>query len=113
MAGTEKPSPLFLTLKEMAQKYGHEQTDLFKMDVEGYECGVFDCFQSLEDRKILPMQMLAELHHRATPALFDPNIDWKQEIDSCCLIWVVLLQSAMMIIVVSIAPTRPLILACR
>lgn len=82
IAGTEKPSPLFLTLEEITQRNGHRQIDLFKMDIEGFEYGVFEYFQSLEDKQFLPMQMLTELHYRAQPPLINNSrIDWKQEID--------------------------------
>lgn len=92
-----KPGPNFLTLAEMTHKYNHTQIDLFKMDIEGFEWGVFDAFyHQYSDHKdksiegtadnaggVLPMQMLVEVHYQTQfKELFhDHRKDWKFEED--------------------------------
>jgi len=56
------------TLADMASKLGHNQIDLYKMDIEGFEWPVF---QSLfhsdnkgDDNAHLPMQLLVEIHYK-------------------------------------------------
>jgi len=52
-------APNFYTLDEIMSRHGHTQVDLFKIDIEGYEWGVFENFVSLRN---LPMQVLVEIH---------------------------------------------------
>ena len=60
-----------MTLRQIQVMLGHEQIDLLKMDVEGYEWPVFESWPVLsstissnKDDVILPMQVLVEIHTR-------------------------------------------------
>jgi hypothetical protein len=99
------PGPNFLTLAEMAHKYGHTKIDLLKMDIEGFEWGVFDGFNyhhrqqhignasSISSNSnsimelVLPMQILVEVHYRTQfRELFAyQSKDWKFEEDMISL----------------------------
>ncbi|MEM1174894.1 MAG: FkbM family methyltransferase [Pseudomonadota bacterium] len=57
-AGIESPA---LTIQTMAEKLGHTQIDLLKMDIEGAE---YDVIDALLASSIRPRQILIEFHHR-------------------------------------------------
>ena len=78
----------FFTFEQLTTKYGHEQVDLLKMDIEGYEYGVFEDIFSSADLMSAPMQILVEVHYRTSmrgiPGARAANgkiIDWKNETD--------------------------------
>jgi hypothetical protein len=73
-----KDLPHYFSLDQMISRNGHTQIDLFKMDIEGYEWGVFDEFASLKD---LPMQILVEVHYRPIPELAYLKKNWKVEVN--------------------------------
>ena len=57
----------FWTLLEAQQRLGHEQIDLFKIDIEGGEFPIFESWPLLEEhaeasRVLMPMQILIEVH---------------------------------------------------
>lgn len=97
------PGPNFLTLSEMAHKYGHTQIDLLKMDIEGFEWGVFDGFSHHHQHEqeegnrpkadgsfmelVLPMQILVEVHYKThfKELFHDRRADWKFEEDMISL----------------------------
>lgn len=97
----------YFTLAELTEKYNHAQIDLLKMDIEGFEWGVFEEWHRaytttsiaspmtgmvVDDggnnsdnnraMTMLPMQMLVEIHYRTIRELY-PYIhrDWKSEQD--------------------------------
>mmetsp|Transcript_8003 Transcript_8003/g.11644 ORF Transcript_8003/g.11644 Transcript_8003/m.11644 type:complete len:357 (+) Transcript_8003:34-1104(+) len=59
-----------MTLQEIQKMLGHNQIDLLKMDIEGYEWPIFESWPELSDNEadsigfVLPMQILVEIHYR-------------------------------------------------
>lgn len=49
------------SLASIVRKFGHNQIDLLKMDIEGAE---YEVLEGLLDSPILPTQLLVEFHHR-------------------------------------------------
>ena len=74
-----------MTLQEIQKMLGHDQIDLLKMDIEGYEWPIFESWPELSDNEadsigfVLPMQILVEIHYRTQFSdLFRPNQTLKQ-----------------------------------
>lgn len=81
---SKRPMGDFFTLQELTEKHNHKQIDLFKMDIEGFEWGVFKQFASMKEnmRSMLPMQMLVELHYQTQFKELHPTLeDFKHEVD--------------------------------
>ena len=66
-----------MTLGGVQKKLKHEQIDLYKMDIEGYEVPIFRSWPELTDANALntknngllaslPMQLLVEIHYKTT-----------------------------------------------
>mmetsp|Transcript_8004 Transcript_8004/g.11646 ORF Transcript_8004/g.11646 Transcript_8004/m.11646 type:complete len:358 (+) Transcript_8004:34-1107(+) len=77
-----------MTLQEIQKMLGHNQIDLFKMDIEGYEWPIFESWPELSDNEtdsigfVLPMQILVEIHYQTGdfPDLFRPGqTHWRQD----------------------------------
>ena len=58
-----------MTLGEIQSRLGHDQIDLLKFDIEGYEWPIFNSWPELSDvtssaQFVYPMQILVEIHYR-------------------------------------------------
>jgi len=76
----------FWTLEKIQKSLKHNQIDLFKMDIEGYEWPIFESWPILTDIRspttVLPMQVLVEVHYRTQmPELSIHRRDWKFSTD--------------------------------
>lgn len=77
----------FWTLEKMQKTLNHDQIDLFKMDIEGYEWPLLESWPVLTDIRssttVLPMQILVEVHYQTQmPELsFSSSVDWKFSTD--------------------------------
>ena len=71
--GEDKADGSFQSLTTIAKRLGHSKVHLLKMDIEGYEFGVFEAMKAAYDRdpigsySFLPLQISAELHLHTQP----------------------------------------------
>eukprot|EP00977_Amphora_coffeiformis_P024481 scaffold15975_cov153-Amphora_coffeaeformis.AAC.1 len=77
--GNPKCGPTW-TLSEMQQTLGHNRIDLLKVDIEGFEWGLFESWPELaaqseqQQTLALPMQLNVEIHYKTQfPALWRPG----------------------------------------
>ena len=68
----------------LQERLGHEQLDLYKMDIEGFEFGIFDNWKRITSEAskasavLMPMQVLVEVHYKTHfPELRTPNPEFK------------------------------------
>jgi len=75
------------TLSQIQSMFNHTQIDLLKMDIEGFEHGLFMSWGVLGDEteplQVLPMQILVELHYRTGMKELAPHhrMDFLNEVD--------------------------------
>jgi len=77
------------TLRTMQNKLGHQQIDLLKLDIEGFEWPILYSFPTLTEKEAfaLPMQILIEVHYRTSmkKLALSTEVDFKSAADMVLL----------------------------